>query len=151
MHLSMVLPEVFLPALSAFCRKRLKLSFAGGTRRLGLKELVSLAGDTVLLLFIAYSFSFMIYSEATGVESEVRNANIAVVDGDHSVLSRRLRDAMQAPQFKPAVVLDRSHTDGEMDRGRFTFVLDIPPQFEADVLRGRRPELQLNIDATAMS
>lgn len=123
----------------------------GNVYRLGLKELTSLLGDTILLAFVAYSFSFMVYSEATGVETEVRNANIAIVDGDHSVLSRRLRDALLRPQFKQAVVLDRANVDGEMDRGRFTFVLDIPPRFEADVLRGRRPELQLNVDATAMS
>jgi ABC-2 type transport system permease protein len=37
-----------------------------------------------------------------------------------------------------------------MDTGRYTFVLDIPPDFERDVLRGRQPQLQVNIDATAM-
>ena len=34
--------------------------------------------------------------------------------------------------------------------GRYTFVVDILPDFERDVLRGRQPELQVNIDATAM-
>lgn len=118
---------------------------------LGLKEFRSLASDGILLAFFAYAFSVMIYSEATGVETEVRNANVAIVDGDWSMLSRRIRDALLPPQFKPAVMLDRSSIDPEMDRGRFTFVLDIPPHFEADVLRGRRPALQLNIDATAIS
>lgn len=118
---------------------------------LGRKELVSLAGDTVLIAFIIYSFSFMIYSEATGVEIEVRNANLAIVDQDGSALSRRLRDAMLAPQFNRAVVLDRAEVDREMDRGHFTFVLEIPPRLEADLLLGKRPELQLSIDATAMS
>ena len=37
-----------------------------------------------------------------------------------------------------------------MDSGRFSFVLDVPPNFERDVMRGRRPSLQVNIDATAM-
>ena len=37
-----------------------------------------------------------------------------------------------------------------MDRGHYAFVLDIPPRLEADVLRGR-PQIQLNIDATAMT
>jgi ABC-2 type transport system permease protein len=119
--------------------------------RLGLKELASLAGDTVLVAFFVFSFSFMIYSEATGVESEVRNANIAMVDADQSVLSRQLRDAMLSPQFKATAVIDRASIDLEMDRGRYTFVLEIPPRFQADLLSGRQPELQLNIDATAMS
>ena len=38
-----------------------------------------------------------------------------------------------------------------MDSGLYTFVLDIPPDFERDVLRGRRPAIQVNIDATRMS
>jgi ABC-2 type transport system permease protein len=38
-----------------------------------------------------------------------------------------------------------------MDTRRYTFVLDIPPDFQTDVVRGRRPALQLNVDATAMT
>ena len=38
-----------------------------------------------------------------------------------------------------------------MDRGTYAFVLDIPSDFEADVLRESVPTLQLNIDATAMT
>jgi len=118
---------------------------------LSLKEVASFLSDRILLGFLLLSFTFMIYSEATGVQTEVQNANIAIVDGDASVLSRRLRDALLPPQFKPATVIDRGSVDREMDRGHFTFVVDIPPHLEADLLRGRRPTLQLNIDATAMT
>ncbi|MGZ5876702.1 MAG: ABC transporter permease, partial [Bradyrhizobium sp.] len=34
--------------------------------------------------------------------------------------------------------------------GRLTFAIDIPPNFQRDVLAGRSPSLQLNADATAM-
>ncbi len=37
-----------------------------------------------------------------------------------------------------------------MNAQRFTFVIDIPPHFERDVLGSRNPNLQLNVDATAM-
>lgn len=116
---------------------------------LGLKELASLAADRILLAFIAYSFTVMIYTESKGIKTDVENASIAVVDNDRSQLSRRLRDALLAPQFRPAPTIDRSEVDLLMDRGRQTFVLDIPPRFEADVLAGRAPILQLDIDATA--
>jgi ABC-2 type transport system permease protein len=115
------------------------------------KEIVSFLSDGILLGFLLLSFTFMIYSEATGVETEVRNANIAIVDGDASALSRRFRDALLEPFFKPAQLIDRSLADDAMDRGSFTFVLDVPPHFEADILRGRQPTLQINIDATAMT
>ncbi|QQP93529.1 ABC transporter permease (plasmid) [Skermanella sp. TT6] len=119
--------------------------------RLGLKELASLAGDKVLFAFILYSFSFSVYSVATGVKTEIENASVAVVDGDHSALSSRLREAFLQPYFRPPALIDRAELDPAMDRGEWTFVLDIPPRFEADALRGLRPELQLNIDATAMT
>jgi ABC-2 type transport system permease protein len=37
-----------------------------------------------------------------------------------------------------------------MNRGRYTFVVDIPPNFQRDVLARRRPQLQVDVDATAM-
>ncbi len=113
------------------------------------KELASLAADRILLAFIAYSFTVMIYTEAKGIKTDVDNASIAVVDNDRSQLSNRLRDALLPPQFRPAPLIDRGDVDGLMDNGRYTFVLDIPPRFEADVLSGRSPILGLDIDATA--
>jgi ABC-2 type transport system permease protein len=38
-----------------------------------------------------------------------------------------------------------------MDAGLDTFALDIPPEFQRDLLAGRRPVIQLNVDATRMS
>jgi ABC-2 type transport system permease protein len=38
-----------------------------------------------------------------------------------------------------------------MDSGRFLFILEIPPKFERDVLAHRRPTMQINVDATAMT
>ena len=41
--------------------------------------------------------------------------------------------------------------DSGMDTGTFTFALDIPPDFQRDVLAGKSPAIQLNVDATRMS
>jgi len=119
--------------------------------RLGVKELHSLRRDPVLMLLILWTFTFAIYTVTRGVRTEVRNAAIAFVDEDHSELSQRLRDAFLRPYFKPPVNLMVDEIDAAMDRGDFTFVVDIPPKFQADVLAGRQPTLQLNVDATAMT
>ncbi len=118
---------------------------------LGVKELYSLRGDRVLIFLIVYVFTFAIYSVATGVRTEVRNASIAVVDEDYSHLSRQIRSAFLRPYFQPAVDLNVNQLDEAMDSGRFAFVVDVPPKFQADVLAGRNPVLQLNVDATAMT
>lgn len=118
---------------------------------LGRKELASLLADRVLLVLIVYSFTVSVYTVATGVQTDVRNARVAIVDGDHSALSRRIGDALLPPYFHPPAQLDRSMVDGTMDRGEQTFVLDLPPRLESDLRRGHSPSIQLNIDATAMT
>lgn len=119
--------------------------------RLGLKEFASLGSDKVLVAFIVYSFSFSIYSEATGIKTEVSNTPIAIVDSDRSALSARIYDGLLKPFFRRPVIIDRSEVDRAMDLGTYAFVLEMPPRLEADVLRGRNPALQLDIDATAMT
>ena len=119
--------------------------------RLGVKEFASLGSDAVLVFFIVYSFSFSIYNEATGITTNVNNAPIAIIDSDRSTLSKRIYDALLQPYFRPPQLIDRSAEDQAMDEGKYPFVIDIPPHFEADILRGRDPLAQLNIDATAMT
>ena len=41
--------------------------------------------------------------------------------------------------------------DAGMDSGRYNFTLVIPPDFQHDVQAGRKPDIQLNIDATIMT
>lgn len=119
--------------------------------RLGIKELRSLRADPVMMFLVAYTFTVAIYTVATGARFDVHDAAVAIVDEDRSALSRALADAIRPPQFKPPVEISADDIDQAMDEGRFVFVIDIPPRFEADVLAGRVPELQINIDATAMT
>ena len=118
---------------------------------LGRKELISLRHDLVMVFLIVYGFTVMVYVPAVGTGLEVRNASVAVVDEDRSALSFRLADALPRPYFLPPVRLSVDAIDAAMDAGHYTFVIDIPPRFEADVLAGNRPSLQINIDATHMS
>jgi len=118
--------------------------------RLGIKELFSLRYDPVMVFLIIYSFTFSIYMIAQGAALGVNNAAVAIVDEDHSQLSRRINDALLAPQFLPAAQIGLDEIDAAMDAGQYTFVIDIPPDFQADIKAGHRPVIQLNVDATAM-
>jgi ABC-2 type transport system permease protein len=119
--------------------------------RLGIKELRSVWHDKVLLLFVAWTFSFGIYSAAIAMSRELHNAAIAVVDEDRSPLSRQIMGAFRGPYFQPAAPIGLDEVDRGLDAGRFTFVLDIPPGFQRDVQAGRQPAIQVNVDATQMS
>ena len=119
--------------------------------RLGVKELRSLGADPILLAFIFYVFTFAIYQIATGMKFEVESARVAVVDEDHSELSRRIASAMLPPLFKTADQIPADKIDVAMDRGLYVFVIEIPPKFESDALSGKPPSVQINVDATAMA
>jgi ABC-2 type transport system permease protein len=118
---------------------------------LGTKELRSLLRDTVVVALLIYAFTLSVYIMATGTSSEVHHASIAVVDEDRSALSRQIAQAFYPPYFRAPQLIAADQVDAGMDQGRFMFVLDIPPRFEAAVLAGRQPEIRVNIDATAMS
>lgn len=117
---------------------------------LGLKELRSLGSDLVMIFFVVYAFTGTIYVQATGTSSEVNNASIAFVDEDQSALSKELMNAFYPPRFQFPETISAMDVETAMDEGRFMFVVVIPPLFEANLRAGRHPELQLNIDATAM-
>nr|WP_255672495.1 ABC transporter permease [Corallococcus sp. AS-1-6] len=117
---------------------------------LGLKEIRSLLSDAVLVVFVVYAFTLAIYVQATGTSSEVNNASIAFVDEDGSALSKELLNAFYPPRFKSPEVITADDIQPDMDRGRFMFVVVIPPRFEHDLRAGRNPDVQVNIDATAM-
>ena len=119
--------------------------------RLGVKELWSLVRDPMMLVLIAYTFSVSIYVAATAMPETLHNAAIAIVDEDDSPLSARIAASFFAPRFKTPRLITLAEMDAGMDRGDYTFVLDIPPNFQRDVLAGLKPAAQLNVDATRMS
>jgi len=119
--------------------------------RLGVKELWSLARDRVMLVLIVYAFTLAIYSAATAMPATLHMAPIAIVDEDRSPLSARIAASFYPPHFLAPALVSFAAIDAGMDAGRYTFALVIPPGFQRDVLAGRAPAVQLNVDATRMS
>jgi ABC-2 type transport system permease protein len=117
---------------------------------LALKEFRSVLSDKVLVLFVLYAFTWTIYQQASGTSNEVNNASIAFADEDQSTLSEELVNAFYPPRFQYPVRIRTDEIERAMDEGRFMFVVVIPPQFEQNLRAGRQPDIQVNIDATAM-
>ena len=116
---------------------------------LSLKEVRSLFSDYVLIGLVIYTFTFAIVAMAQNTSQEVHNATVAIADEDRSQLSRAIAQDFLPPYFKATQMVGVGDIDRLLDAGRFTFVLDIPPHFQSDVQAGRRPVVQVNIDATA--
>ncbi|WP_312302027.1 ABC transporter permease [Diaphorobacter nitroreducens] len=119
--------------------------------RLGVKELWSLLRDPTMLVLIVYVFTLSVYAAATAMPEILHKAPIAIVDEDQSQLSQRIVSAFYPPQFNTPALITAREMDAGMDAGHYTFVLNIPPDFQRDVLAGRAAEVQLNVDATRMS
>lgn len=117
---------------------------------LGTKELRSFSHDLVLVGLIIWAFSFAIYTQAQGTSQELHNASLGYVDEDNSELSRRILHAFLPPYYKPPQPVELRDIDRLMNTSQFTFIVDIPPHFQRDVLAGRQPAIQVNVDATAM-
>ncbi len=96
--------------------------------RLGIKELWSLWRDPMMLVLIVYTTTLAVYSAGKAQPETLNHVPIAIVDEDVSTLSQRIATAFFAPQL----------------------VLHIPPNFQRDVLAGKVPRVQLNMDATRM-
>jgi len=127
------------------------MSRASNIYRLGIKELWSLMRDPIMMVLIVYTFSVSIYIAATAMPDSLHKASIAIVDEDGTPLSARIAAAFYPPHFQPPKMITLTAVDPGLDSGDYTFVLDIPPNFQRDVLAGRSPTIQLNVDATRMS
>jgi ABC-2 type transport system permease protein len=131
---------------SRLAKLRLHLS---NIYRLVIKELRSFRSDPIMLLLVAYSFTIAIHAAATGASTEATNLSVGIVDEDHSSLSRGIADGLTPPTFKQVIQLAPTEIDTAMNAQRVLFVIEIPASFESDVLSGRQPTVEIDVDATA--
>ena len=118
---------------------------------LGVKELIGLLRNPLMLLLIAYNFTFSIRDAAEAATDTINEVAIAIVDEDRSELSGRICDAFLPPFFKRAELIPPYEIDRVLNEGTYTFVLNLPMNMERDIAAGRKPALRLDIDATQMS
>ena len=118
---------------------------------LGVKEIRGLFRDWLMVGLIVYSFTFAIVVASRAQPDSLNKASIAIVDDDQSQLTKRLADAFIPPMFLPPKFITQSEIDPGMDHGEFTFVVAFPASFQRDVMSGKEPEIQVNVDATRMS
>ena len=123
----------------------------GNVLHLGIKEIRGLLRDPIMMFLIIFSFTFQIYTSAQSSMETLNHAPIAIVDEDQSPVSLRIVEAFQPPFFTEPRIIGWNEMDLRMDRGLDTFSLAIPPDFQRDLLAGKHPEIQLNVDATQMT
>ncbi|HBO0123661.1 TPA: ABC transporter permease [Pseudomonas aeruginosa] len=118
---------------------------------LGIKEFTCLRRDYILVCFLIYTFSLDIYMPAAGSVIGVQHASIAIIDEDQTQTSRFIVNSFHEPIFQKPVIVKLSESLDLQDAGIYTFIIHIPHNFESDLLANKKPELLINVDATAMS
>jgi ABC-2 type transport system permease protein len=113
------------------------------------KELLQLGRDPILLGLVLYAFTGDVYNAGSGVTLQLKQATMAVQDHDHSPASRELVSRFMPPYFR---LLGEVGSDEQglrlLEQGTAMLVLDVPPGFQAQLLRGEQASVQLQVDAT---
>lgn len=113
------------------------------------KELYQLMRDVPLVLFFLYSFTLGVYISGHGLTMQLRNADMVVLDGDHSLASRELIHRFREPYFRvKGEIADPEEGVEMLEKGRAMAVLDIPPRFGEMLKEGQQTALQLQVDTT---
>lgn len=123
--------------------------WGGRLRVMTVKELLQLSRDSVLILFMIYTFTADIYLGGKGVSFELRHAATFFLDNDHSHTSRELMDRFRPSSFDfSGEVSSPAEGVALLDRGDAMVVFDIPPRFEELLLTGKPTSVQVQIDST---
>lgn len=84
------------------------------------------------------------------INSDPRHLPTAVLSQDNSDLARTLTAALQASRYFDVIAYPTSEAQAReaLETGRVQFVVNIPTHFARDIVRGGRPALLVEADAT---
>jgi ABC-2 type transport system permease protein len=113
------------------------------------KELLQLTRDVMILIMILVGPVLQLALIARATTQGFHHQPIVVVDQDHSMLSRRLIEALDnTEELKVVAFLDSpDQIDPWLDQARAIMAVTIPVGLEADLARSA-PQVQLLVDGT---
>jgi ABC-2 type transport system permease protein len=115
-----------------------------------LKEFLQLRRDRITFAMIVGIPIVQLVLFGFAINTDPRHLPTAVIAGDHSEFTRSYLAAMRNTgyfDFKPELA-DEEAARAALARGELQFVVNIPPDFTRRLLRGERPSLLVEADAT---
>jgi ABC-2 type transport system permease protein len=93
---------------------------------------------TIMLLILPWAATF-----------EQKDIRLAVVDNDHSTMSKQIVEKLTASAYFDLVHYSNSYNNAlvDIERGKADLILEIPQNFEKNIFREKSIHLMLNIDA----
>ncbi|MGV0820805.1 ribosome-associated ATPase/putative transporter RbbA [Martelella sp. AMO21009] len=108
-------------------------------RRDPIRAAMAIIGSVILLLVIGY-----------GINLDIENLSYATLDRDQTATSRDLTLDISGSRYfdEKAPLVDYADMDGRMRDGEISFAIEIPPNFAADLARGRDVEIGVWLDGS---
>lgn len=113
------------------------------------REAIELRHDTVRLAFAVLGPLLLMVVFGYGISLDVNHLSFAVLDFDKSQASQQYADGFRGSQYfdEKRPIPDYDEMDRRLRNGELRFAIEIPSGFEADLLRGRQPQVSAYIDA----
>ncbi|WP_275341411.1 ribosome-associated ATPase/putative transporter RbbA [Klebsiella pneumoniae] len=111
-------------------------------RRDPVRSTLALLGTVILMFIMGY-----------GISMDVEDLRFAVLDRDQTLSSQGWSQNLAGSRYfiEQAPLHSYDELDRRMRDGELAVAIEIPPNFQRDVLADRQPEIQVNVDATRMS
>lgn len=115
-----------------------------------IKEFIQMKRDKATFAMIIGIPLMQLILFGFAINNNPRHLPTAVVSADNTFISRRILMAMNNSTYfaflSPMVSEEEAHD--LLKRGKVQFVLNFPPDFSRDLIRGHHPQLLLEADAT---
>nr|WP_037585302.1 ribosome-associated ATPase/putative transporter RbbA [Stenoxybacter acetivorans] len=114
------------------------------------REAIELWRDRIRLCFALLGPVVLMITAAYGISFDIKNIRVAILDNDQSVASREFTEYFTASRYftETAVLQSAGEIDHVLQNSTARLVIDIPPHFGRDVLRGQQPEIGFYIDGS---
>ena len=115
-----------------------------------MKEFVQMRRDRVTFGMMIGVPMMQLVLFGYAINSDPKNLPAALVMGENSTFARSIVSAMEQTdyfRFRNAPVTE-AQADWLLKTGEIQFAVTVPPHFGADIVRGRRPALVVEADAT---
>lgn len=114
------------------------------------KEFIQLRRDRLTFAMIVGIPVVQLFLFGFAINSDPHHLPTAVLSQDNSEQARTLAAALQASGYFDVVAFPASEAEAAraLETGRVQFVVNIPPAFARDLVRGTQPALLIEADAT---
>jgi len=113
------------------------------------RETVELLHDTVRVSFAVLGPLLLMIVFGYGISLDVEHLPFAVLDMDGSSASRYYIDAYRGSKYfdEMAPLANYGQLDRRLRNGELRLAIEVPTAFQADLMRGRQPEVNVLLDA----